>query len=425
MNREDLAKVRRIFYTAVKLPNEERSEFVRLSSADNQMMREEVEKLLKSYDSNSFDESYFQDLPEFDENPAKLKKGQFFSHYEIINPIGAGGMGEVFLARDVKLGRETAIKILHSDLTEKPERMRRFVQEAKAVSTLNHPNILTIYEIGEEHGISYIATEFIKGETLAEKSKGKALSVEEILDISVQIVSALSAAHQNGIVHRDIKPENVMVRADGLVKVLDFGLVKLFEDESKEDRSEAETILNTNPGVILGTIAYMSPEQMRGEKADVRSDIWSFGVLFYEMLTGKRPFRGENVGDIIAETLKTDVSLPPETNLRNLVEFEKIIGKTLAKHRNQRYQNAEELLADLRQVKKRFEVENELERTGQLSFVTKTAKNSNNKKFRYAAFALIPLLLVGAFFAWKYLIPQKNGFEKIEIKSLTTSGNIV
>ena len=225
---------------------------------------------------------------------AELSPGTAIAHYRIISKIGAGGMGEVYRAQDTELGRSVALKFLPSDVAAHQSRLKRFIQEAKTASALNHPNILTVYEIGRTNETTYLATEFVDGLTLRQHLH-HSLKLNEVLDISIQIASALVAAHAAGIVHRDIKPENIMVRKDGIVKVLDFGLAKLTERfDSSASGSEATTValVNTEPGTVLGTAAYMSPEQALGREIDARSDIWSLGVVIYEMLTSRAPFEG-------------------------------------------------------------------------------------------------------------------------------------
>ena len=213
-------------------------------------------------------------------------------------------MGEVYLADDTKLGRKVAIKFLNEEFSRDADKLRRFVQEAKAASALNHPNILTVYEIGEVDGKNYIAAEFIEGKTLREQFFGKeSLPLGSVLHFGIQIAEALAAAHRAGIVHRDIKPENIMVRADGYVKVLDFGLAKL--TETKAAGGEDRTLVHSNPGMILGTIGYMSPEQARGQAVDARTDIWSFGVLLYELLARRMPFAGETATDLMLSIVQS------------------------------------------------------------------------------------------------------------------------
>src|SRR2546425_5143989 len=241
-----------------------------------------------------------------------IAPGTKLGRYEIRAKIGEGGMGEVYLAQDTKLDRKVALKILPADVAAHPDRMRRFVQEAKAASALNHPNILTIYEIDETDSGHFIATEFIDGETLRERLCSAPMKLGEVLDVAAQIASALSAAHAVGIVHRDVKPENIMIRRDGIVKVLDFGLAKLTERTSPElVDTEAPTrpAINTEPGMVMGTALYMSPEQARGLAVDGRTDIFSLGVLTYEMVAGRLPFVGATMLDVLSAILNQEPEL--------------------------------------------------------------------------------------------------------------------
>ena len=291
-----------------------------------------------------------------------LEAGTRLGRYEIRSRLGAGGMGEVYLAEDSRLSRKVALKILPADFDA--EKLRRFEQEACAASALNHPNILTVYEINQEDSTHYIATEFIDGVTLRERMRSSPMSLSEALDVAAQIASALAAAHEAGIVHRDIKPENVMLRADGYAKVLDFGLAKLTEKRSEPPDPEAETraLVKTSPGLVVGTISYMSPEQARGAPVDARTDIWSLGVVLYEMLTGRLPFEGETASDRLASILKTEAAPPSNLTPEIPAELERIVLKALRKERGERYQTAKDLAVDLRQLKRRLEVEAELER---------------------------------------------------------------
>ncbi|HZH35289.1 MAG TPA: FlgO family outer membrane protein, partial [Pyrinomonadaceae bacterium] len=287
------------------------------------------------------------------------------SHYRILQKIGAGGMGEVFLAEDTRLRRKIALKVLPENISGDKERLRRFEQEAFAVSALNHPNILTIYEFGAENGCHFLASEFVEGETLRERLNDE-LSLKEAVGIAEQIAFALAAAHAAGIVHRDIKPENIMLRRDdGIVKVLDFGLAKLTEKKEANLDTEAETraLVQTNPGVVMGTVSYMSPEQARGKDTDARTDIFSLGVVMYEMLTGRLPFQGETISDVIAAILKSEPASPTDFNSEIPFEVERIVLKTLAKDREERYQTAKDLLVDLRRLKRQIEIGAEIEQT--------------------------------------------------------------
>jgi serine/threonine protein kinase/Tol biopolymer transport system component len=288
---------------------------------------------------------------------AELSPGATLAHYRIISHIGAGGMGEVYRAQDTELGRSVALKFLPEEVAVQQSRVRRFIQEAKAASALNHPNILTVYEIGREETTTYIATEFVDGVTLRQHMRLRRLRLPEILDIGIQVASALVAAHAAGIVHRDIKPENIMVRKDGIVKILDFGLAKLTERQDSSTGSEATTIaiVNTEPGTVLGTAAYMSPEQAAGRDVDARSDIWSLGVVLYEMIAARPPFEGASKSHIIVAI--TDREPPPLTQFAPDAPqpLEWIIAETLTKDRDERCQTAKELVGKLKRLKQRLE----------------------------------------------------------------------
>ena len=276
--------------------------------------------------------------------------------YEICSQLGAGGMGEVYLAVDTRLDRKVALKLLPTDVGS-DDRIRRFIHEAKSASALNHPNILTIYEIDQVESEQFIATEFIDGETLRQRIRTAPIKPSEAVDVGIQVASALCATHAVGIIHRDIKPENIMLRRDGIVKVLDFGLAKLARDPSSiKSNPEAATqpFVHTEAGVVLGTAQYMSPEQARGLDVDVRSDIWSLGCVLYEMITNRQPFSGDTAVDVLAAILNRD----PESLLPHMpdgLEYEGIVLRALRKNREERYQNVKELLVDLQNIKSEME----------------------------------------------------------------------
>jgi serine/threonine-protein kinase len=315
------------------------------------------------------------------------------SHYRILSKLGAGGMGEVYLAEDLSLGRRVALKLLPAKFTQDPERVRRFEQEARAASATSHPNILTIYEIGQvetETGVlHFMAMEYVEGQTLRQRLK-QGLKLDETIEIAIQIASALAAAHSVGITHRDIKPENIMLRRDGYVKILDFGLAKLTEtaflrgsdpsvtyaesiDDAKDryatlmQESTLEAPKETSPGVILGTVSYMSPEQARGLKVDTRTDIFSFGITLYEMIAGRSPFEGKTTADMMVSILDRH-PIPISRYVRNLpAELERIIFKSLVKDRDRRYQLAEAMLTDIRRLQRQMMLDAAWDQTTELS----------------------------------------------------------
>ena len=276
-------------------------------------------------------------------------------------------MGEVYLAQDTGLDRKVAIKFLSEEFSKDADKLRRFIQEAKAASALNHPHILTIYEIGEINGLRFMASEYVNGQTLSELLRQQKPTLNEILTIAVQIASALEAAHEAGIIHRDIKSDNVMVRQDGIIKVLDFGIAKLTATDGSEVDKEGETRVQvkTRLGMIMGTVAYMSPEQARGKETDARTDIWSFGCVLYEMLTRQQPFQGETMADVLANIIHREPASILAHRQNTPAELERIVTRTVRKNREERYQSAKELSDDLKQLQTRMLVEAELIRSGE------------------------------------------------------------
>jgi serine/threonine-protein kinase len=359
-------QARELFKSALERETSERSAFLDEACAGDESLRREVESLLNSLaqDSSFLETPAYQIVtnPLQSVTPA-LEAGQTLGSYEVLSRIGEGGMGEVYLARDTKLGRQVALKLLPAGFTDE-ERLRRFEQEARAASALNHPNILTIHEIRTAGSTRFIATEFIDGVTLRQEMSKRTMKLVELLEVATQIASALSAAHAAGVVHRDIKPENVMLRHDRIVKVLDFGLAKLTSRQLITVEAEASTksIVKTTPGVVMGTVKYMSPEQARGQPVDARSDIWSLGVVIYEMVTNRVPFDGETASHVIVSILESD---PPALVRYAQVpaELERIVLKALRKDREERYQTATDLALDLKSLKQELEVETRLKRS--------------------------------------------------------------
>jgi serine/threonine-protein kinase len=302
---------------------------------------------------------------------SSLQPHSAISHYRILEKLGEGGMGQVYLAEDTRLGRKLALKILPSEFTTDPERVARFEQEARAASALNHPNIITIYDIGRHEGIHFIATEYIEGRTLRHYMSRSGMDLREALEIAIQVASALLAAHEAGITHRDIKPENIMLRPDGYAKVLDFGLAKLTEKTdpgiaARQVDNEAETLVRavTDPGTVMGTLSYMSPEQARGQAVDGRSDIFSLGILIYEMITGRAPFIGPTSSDVIVSILTSEPRPVSQIIAGIPHELEWNLGKALRKNCDERYQTIKSFLGDLRRLKHRLDYEADFARPG-------------------------------------------------------------
>ena len=362
-------QIKEVFHSALERAPHDRPAFLAEACASDESLRRDVESLIEAHEK----EGSFIDAPAFEmaagwlaDDAGDSLVGREINHYKILETLGVGGMGEVYLAQDTKLGRKIALKLLPASFMNDADRLQRFQQEARAASALNHPNILTIHEVGEQRGRPYIATELIEGETLRQRlASAWHLDSDAALDIITQVASALVAAHEVGIIHRDIKPENIMLRPDGYVKVLDFGLAKLAEPKGARSDPEAPTRMrgNTSPGMVLGTVNYMSPEQARGLPVDERTDIWSLGVVFYEMLSGQTPFRGLTPTDVTVAILEREPA-PPSTLSEDMpAELDWIVKKALRKDREERYQTVRELLGDLRGVKQELEFEAKLERT--------------------------------------------------------------
>src|SRR5436309_578772 len=274
-----------------------------------------------------------------------IAAGTKLGRYEIRSQIGEGGMGEVYRARDEKLNRDVAIKVLPATCSQDAERLRRFEQEAQATSALNHPNILAVYDVGTHDGAPYVVSELLEGETLRQRTTGAALAQRRVVDYALQIAHGLAAAHDKGIVHRDLKPENLFVTRDSRVKILDFGLAKLIgaADTDLSQTSIPTRRVNTDPGKVMGTVGYMSPEQVRGRSADHRSDIFSLGTILYEMLSGKRAFHGDSAVETMNAILKEDPPELSETNQNIGPSLERVVDHCLEKNPEERFQSARDL----------------------------------------------------------------------------------
>src|SRR6266508_3049522 len=368
MKPERLQRSDEILQGALELRPEERAVFLDEACAGDEALRQRVESLLLAAQRmDGFMEERMSRVAGelMMEGPVIASPGQVIGYYKIVVLLDKGGMGEVYLATDTRSGREVALKLLPDSSIRDQQRVRRFQQEAPSILALNHPNIVTIYEIGQTDSAHYIVTERITGETLRRRLARAPLEISEALSIAIEVSKALEATHAAGIVHRDIKPENIMLRPDGYVKVLDFGIAKLTERQAPLISTEAATMMKvqTTPGVVMGTVYYMSPEQARGQEVDARTDIWSLGAVLYEMVAGRPPFEGntpQNVIILIAGKEPAPLArFAPDTP----PELQRIVSKALTKDREERYQTAKDLLIDLKKLKQRLDVEAEIERT--------------------------------------------------------------
>jgi Tol biopolymer transport system component len=433
MSLERHKEVDEILQAALDLAPEERPEFVRKACHQDQALQSAVEALLDSF-RKAESENFIEDTPLagnpglLAETKADLLSGKLIANYEIQKLLGEGGMGEVYLARDPRLNRLAALKLLSAHLTTNEERVRRFRQEALTASALNHPNIITVYDVGAWNGRDYIATEFVDGVTLREHMSGARLSLATSLEIALQIISALAAAHDAGVTHRDIKPENIMVRPDGLVKVLDFGIAKYTKLDGPLDWQTS--LVKTAPGEIIGTVAYMSPEQARGLPVDGRSDIWSLGVILYEMVAQRLPFSGATQSDRLAAILEREPQ--PVSRLRRGVppELERIINRALAKKANERYARAADMSADLQEVRDR------LGGSGPRRFslpVPVQRLPASGRPRAFALTALLAFLILAAAVIWLFFLRRTNpeaqpggvaasSFQNMKLTQLTSSG---
>ena len=454
MKVEKWQKIEELFHVSLDLKESERLDFIKEKSAGDDEVFTEVQKLISAHeDSQSFIQNPVannaleilssEDAATIIFESKKNSIGNKIGRFKVIEKIGKGGMGEVYLAHDNSLGRDVAIKILLPEFTADSFRLKRFQLEAKAASALNHPNILTIYEIGETEDFRFIATEFVKGKTLNSYLQTEKISLQKLLKIATQIVSALQTAHEAGIIHRDIKPDNIMVRNDGIAKVLDFGLAKLLEN-SNNPQSQIPNPQSTMPGFIMGTPNYMSPEQARGNEIDAQTDIFSFGIVLYEMLSGKLPFSGDTTSDIIASILTKEPKPLSEINSEIPPEVEKIVAKCLQKDKQNRYQTANILLQDLEEFTEDLQAQNRLERTftpnideaktevfkpTTVSNVEETIATTNIetnskslKKYLTGGLAAI-LIFVAGFFSYQYLLPSKQIKSIAVLPFVNESGN--
>jgi len=366
MTPERWQKIEELYHAALERDDVRRGDFLDEACAGDDPLRREMETLIAAYETAG----HFMETPPkdvmarmFDDEREQLMIGRTLGHYQLRALLGAGGMGEVYLADDTQLGRKVALKLLPGEFTRDRDSVQRFKQEARAISSLNHPNIVTVFEIGQSDDLYFIATEFIDGQTLRRRMMESPMKLPDALDVAIQTASALTAAHEAGIVHRDIKPENIMLRRDGYVKVLDFGLAKLIEPF----RAEGATItgsgfsagwqVSTDPGRVVGTPRYMAPEQIRGQQVDARADIFSLGVALYEMIAGRAPFEGATPSEVIAAILHVDPMPLARFSQGAPAELERIVKKALRKDRDERYQVIKDLQLDLKSFKEEMTFE--------------------------------------------------------------------
>jgi serine/threonine protein kinase/Tfp pilus assembly protein PilF len=433
-------QVERLYHASLERGAEGRAAFLAEACAGDEGLRREVESLLAYEDqAENFIESPALEVAAkmmAEDQDTTVLAGQMINHYKVISPLGAGGMGEVYLAEDTRLRRRVALKFLPALFTQDKRHLRRFEQEARAIAALSHPNVCTIHEVVETgEGRHCIVMEYVEGATLRERIADSQMKVGEALDAAVQVASALAAAHAAGVVHRDIKPENIVFRRDGYVKVLDFGLAKLTETKSGPLDSEGETRvveLKTSPGMVMGTVAYMSPEQARGLPVDARTDVWSLGVVLYEMLAGQKPFGGATPTDVIISLAERQpaplTSYAPEVP----IQLERIVNKALAKDREERYQTAEALLIDLKDLRHELEIGAEIERYKQPTSSSGPAATTSNRQVITSRFfplwltrsrilivtALVGTLIIAGLISARFFRQSSPPAPQTEIKSL-------
>jgi eukaryotic-like serine/threonine-protein kinase len=423
-------QVSRIFNVALGKTPEQRAAYLDEVCASDAALRRELDDLLIASDApDSFIDSPKASFAEIAKAP-RLKPDEMLGSFQVIRLLGVGGMGEVYLAKDLRLNRQVALKVLPPASAIDPNANKRFLREAQAAAALEHPHICSTHEIGEEAGLSFIVMQFLEGGTLADRIKRDPLGAQDTLDIGIQIADALNEAHSHGIIHRDIKPANIIITAQNLVQVLDFGLAKKVLFDPADSESSLKTFLS-QPGLIMGTVSYMSPEQVRGQEADARSDLWSLGVVLYETLTGKTPFPGATSVEKLAAVLYH------EPELENIpIEIGGILQKALYKEPDDRFQSAAEMMAELKRQKQELDFEEQLkmhvsvaptdpvlsEKVSRMLSeqreiaAAKTARKKFNWKQAIFAAGVVLTLTVGGWYAWKNwrLMQAQENLRRVE-----------
>jgi eukaryotic-like serine/threonine-protein kinase len=438
MSSDRWEKIQELLGAALELEPTQRSAFLEEACSD-EAVRREVEALLAAHEkAGSFLETPALGLAaqaQAAATPSRSLVGKTLGTYQILSLLGSGGMGEVYLAQDSRLERTLALKVLPTEWSSDQERMRRFVREARAASSLKHPNVAPIYEIGEWNGIQFIAMEYVEGETLATRIKGMPLETAEILNMGIQVADALDEAHSKGITHRDIKPANLMLTARGQVKVLDFGLAKVTWTKGLAATSGLSTVVNTEAGVVMGTIEYMSPEQVLGKEVDHRTDIFSLGVVLYEVGTGRLPFAGINATETTDHILHAQPEAIARFNYNAPVELERIVRKCLEKDRERRYQSARELLVDLRNLKSEpregWSAEGSARSPEDRAPATPVlpgppgpnAQPPRTNRRKFLAVSVFALLLLGSFLFW-WLLRRPTSLGELSLTRLTSDSGL-
>jgi serine/threonine protein kinase/tetratricopeptide (TPR) repeat protein len=425
-------QVEQLYHEALAHDADERAAFLAKACAGDEGLRREVESLF-AYEDQA---EHFIETPALDhaakmiadERGRTVVAGQAINQYKIVSPIGAGGMGEVYLAEDTRLDRRVALKFLPAVFSQDKRYLRRFEQEARAVAALSHPNVCMIHEVvATGEGRHCIVMEYVEGATLRERIAQRPMKVHEALDVAIQGASALSAAHSAGVVHRDIKLENIMLRRDGYVKILDFGLAKLTEREALVDADAAtKVLLNTSPGTVMGTVYYMSPEQARGLPVDARTDIWSLGVVLYEIVAGQQPFTGATPTDVIISIAEREPVPLSQCAPGVPTQLERIVKKALAKDREERYQTSSDLLIDLKNLKRELDVQAEVQRSQPSSATTNEHRIITSRIFPFRLSrsrtliftAILGMLIIAGIVFARFFRQGSTGAPPSEIKSL-------